>query len=151
MAFKYSTKLFNAMLGAVDTQLTNGVIYLYTGAQPVDADSAVTGTLIGIATKDAGAFTPGAATNGLNFATAVLNAMSKESAEVWKFTAIAAGTIGWFRFVGNATDSGASSTALPRIDGSVGITSGDARTSKVTYAIGETGTIDSFTITQTNS
>jgi len=151
MAFKYSSKLFNAMLAAVDTQLTNGIILLYTGAQPTDPDSAVTGTLIATATKDAGAFTPGVATNGLNFATPVLNVMGKEAAETWKFTAVAAGTIGWFRFVGNAADAGGVSTALPRIDGTVGITTGDARTSKVTYAIGETGTIDSFAITQTNT
>ncbi|MDD5084213.1 MAG: hypothetical protein PHT88_04800 [Candidatus Moranbacteria bacterium] len=149
--FKYSTKDFNAMLAALDTQHTNGVIELYTGAQPASPDDAATGTLIGTATKDAGAFTPGTATNGLNFAAPVLNAMSKEAAETWKFTAVAAGTIGWGRLKGNGTDAGGSSTALPRIDFTVGITSGDARTSKVTYAIGEIGTVDSFTITQTNN
>jgi hypothetical protein len=76
--------------------------------------------------------------------------MSKEPAEEWKFIAVAAGTIGWGRFVGNATDSGASSTTLPRIDFSIGITTGDARTGKVTYAIGEPGVIQSFDLTQSN-
>jgi hypothetical protein len=150
MSFQYSTKCFNAMLGALDTQFTNGVIDLFTGSQPANPDSAATGTLIGTATLNAGAFTPGASTNGLNFAAAVLNVMGKESAETWKFTAVAAGTIGYGRFRGNATDAGGSSAVLPRIDFSVGITSGDARTSKVTYAVGEVGTLDSFNITLTN-
>jgi hypothetical protein len=151
MAFKYSTKVFNTLLGSIDTLFDQGVVLLYTGAQPTDPDSAATGTLIGTVTLDAGAFTPGVSTNGLNFATPVLNVMGKESAETWKFTAVAAGTIGYGRLVGNAVDAGGSSTTLPRIDFSVGITTGDARTSKVTYAIGETGTIDSFNITLTNA
>lgn len=150
MSFQYSTKCFNAMLGALDTQFTNGVIELRTGSQPANPDSASTGTLIGTATLSGGAFVPGVSTNGLNFATPVLNVMGKESAETWKFTAVAAGSIGYFRFVGNATDAGGASTVLPRIDGSVGVTSGDARTSKVTYALNEIGTIDSFNITLTN-
>lgn len=151
MAIRYSTKLFNAMLSAVDTQLTNGVIKLYTGAQPASPDSPATGTLIGTVTLAAGAFTPGTATNGLNFATPVLNVMGKESAEEWKFIAVADGTIGYGRFVGNATDSNGTSTALPRLDFSVGITSGDARTGKVTYATGEPGVIQSFDLTQSNA
>lgn len=150
MAIRYSTKLFNVMLGAVDTALTNGVINLYTGSQPSSPDAAPTGTLIGTVTINAGAFTPGSSTNGLNFAAAVLNVMGKESAEVWRFVAVAAGTIGWGRFVGNAADSGAVSTSLPRLDFTVGITSGDARTGKTTYAVGEYGTIDSFNLEPSN-
>lgn len=150
MAFKYSTKMFTSMLAAIDTDLTNGVIELYTGAQPINPDAAATGTLIGTVSLDGGAFTPGTATNGLNFAAPVLNVIGKEGAETWKFTAVAAGTIGWGRFRGNAPDTGGASTVLPRIDFSVGITSGDARSSKVTYVVGEVGTIDSFNITLTN-
>jgi|SRR5450631_1285496 len=148
--FKYSTKCFNAMLSALDTQFTNGVIELRTGAQPASPDDAATGTLIAVATRDAAVFVPGSPGNGLNFATPVLNVMGKEPAEVWRFTAIASGTIGWGRLKGNGVDAGDASTILPRIDASVGITSGEMRTSKVTYALNEVGSVDSFNITLTN-
>jgi hypothetical protein len=151
MAVKFSTAVVNGMLGSTNLKslFANGVINFYTGAQPVDADSAETGTLLGRVTLDGGSFTPGVSTNGINFASpsAGSRTISKASAEIWKFMGTSAGTIGWFRFVGNAVDNGLSSTTLPRIDGSVGIASGDLRLSSVTAAVGSQVTIDSFSIT----
>ena len=149
--FRYSTKLFDEMLGAVKTQLADGVIYLYSGTQPASADAAVTGTLIATVTVDSGAWTAGSPTNGLEFGTVADAEMDKAAAENWKFTCTTAGTIGWGRFVGNAADNGALSTTLPRIDFSVGVTSGDCRMSKVTYALGETGVIQQFKIPLSNA
>ena len=150
MAFRYSTKLFNEFLGQVKTQLADGVIHFYSGAQPASPDNAVTATLISTVTVAGGAFTPGSPTNGLEFGTVANAALDKAAAEEWKFTCVNAGTIGWGRFVGNAVDAGAQSAVLPRIDFSVGITSGDMRMSKVTYAVGETGVVQQFLIPLTN-
>lgn len=150
MAFRYSTKLFNDFLTTLKTDLANGVIQFYTGAQPTSPDAAVTGTYLGKATLAGGAWTAGTATNGLNFGTVGSAAVDKATAEEWKFVCETAGTIGWARFVGNPVDAGGSSTTLPRLDFSVGIASGDAQMAKVTYAVGETGVIQSFNIPLSN-
>jgi hypothetical protein len=152
MAFRYSTKLFNDILSTVKSDLTNGSIELYTGSQPSSPDSAVTGTLIGRVTVNGGAWTEGSGANGLNFGTVAAGAVDKSTSETWQFTAIAAGTIGWGRFRANATDAGAADGTFvnARIDFSVGITTGDMKMSKVTYAVGETGVIQEFLIPLSN-
>ena len=151
MAVRYSTGTLNKLLGSQDlrAQFTNCVIDIYSGAQPVDADSAVTGTKLAQVTLAGGAFTEGSPTNGLNFDAPVGKVLSKAVAETWQYAGLAAGTAGWFRLRGNAVDSGAASTTLPRIDGSIsGATgSGDMKLSNLTVAVGSPGTIDTFTIT----
>jgi hypothetical protein len=59
MATQLSKGLRNFMLesGSVKRALSNGVIKLYSGAQPADADSAASGTLLVVYTKNSGAFT----------------------------------------------------------------------------------------------
>lgn len=151
MAFRYSTGLFNSFLAALQTDMADGVIKFYTGSQPTSPDAAATGTPIGTVTLAGGAWTAGTATNGINFGTPAGATIEKDPAEEWKFTAEAAGTIGWGRFVSNsASDTGGASTTLSRMDFSVGITSGDCTMTKVTYAIGETGVIQTFTIPLSN-
>lgn len=152
MAFRYSTKLFNDFLTTLKTDLANGSIELYTGSQPASPDAAITGTLVGRATQSSGAWVEGLPTNGLNFGTVASAQVDKATAETWQFTCVNAGTIGWGRFRANGTDAGAadSTHVLPRIDFSVGITSGDLLMSKVTYAVGETGVIQQFLIPLSN-
>ena len=156
MAVKFSTGAITKMLGKTGTDtgadglrgiFTNGVIKLYTGAQPVDADAAPTGTFLGDITSGGLAFVEGTATNGINFGAPAGKTVSKAAGETWKFTGSAAGTIGWFRFQANAVDNDSVSTSLSRIDGSVGITSGDMRLTSVTAAIGTSITIDTFAVT----
>ena len=156
MALKFSTGAIAKMFGKNGTDtgadglrgiFTNGVIKLYTGAQPADADAAPTGTLLGDITVGGLAFVEGSATNGLNLGAPVGKVVSKASGETWKFTGSAAGTIGWFRFQANAVDNDSVSTSLSRIDGSVGITSGDMRLTSVTSAIGTSITLDTFSVT----
>lgn len=148
MAVRFSTGLRNAMLGATGFSgaLETGVIYIYTGNQPATADAAATGTLLGIVTKDGGAWSAGTATNGLEFAAAANGAVDKEPAHVWKFTGLATGTAGWFRFVGNAADAGGTSTTLPRLDGACGVGSGDLALSSLSIATGVPMTIDTFSL-----
>jgi len=152
----YSTGIINRLLGKNGTDtgadglrgiFVNCVIRFYSGAQPTSSDAAPTGTLLGSVTIAGGAFAHGAATNGLNFGAPVGKSLSKASAEDWKFKGIAVGTIGYFRIQGNATDDNSSSTTLPRIDGSVGITSGDLRLSTVTTSVNGLITIDTFSVT----
>lgn len=155
MAIKYSTGTIAKLFGenGVDSGANglrgifkNGVIRCYSGAQPADADAAPTGTLLGSITKDGGAFVEGVSTNGLTLGAPVGRAVSK-STDVWKFTGVAAGTLGWFRLQANAADDDSVSTSLSRIDGSIGITSGDMRVTSVTSTVGGTATVDTLTIT----
>lgn len=145
MTVKLSTGLRNAMAGTVGFAgaLANGVIHVYSGPQPVNADAAPTGTLLGIVTKDAGAFTPGTATNGLTFAAAASGGVTK-STDVWKFVGIAPGTAGWFRHVGNALDDDSVSSTLPRLDGSVAAGAGDLRMSSIAITVGVPVTVDVY-------
>jgi len=159
MTVLYSTALIQRLFGeqGVDTGANGlkglmkyGVIRIYAGSQPTSADAAVGGaTLLGSITVNGGAFTEGSTANGLQLLAPAGRTISK-SADVWKYTGLAAGTMGWFRFQANATDDDALDTSAwtrVRIDGSVGITSGDLRMTSVTSAVGSTATIDTFVIT----
>lgn len=148
MAWRVSTKLLNEMFNAIKTQLENGSIEIYSGSQPATANDAVTGTLLGRVTLNGGAWSPGVATNGLEFDAAAARQMSKAAAETWQFVGIASGTAGWFRFRGNAADAGAADAleALPRIDGRIANAGAEMNMSNLNVVIGGVTTIDSFTL-----
>ena len=148
MTVRLSTGLRNNLVGATGFASTfaNGVIDVYSGAQPVTADAAATGTLLGTVTLNSGAFTPGTATNGLTFAAAAAGAVAKSG--TWSFNGVAAGTAGWFRFRANAVDAGAVSAVLPRLDGSIAVSGADMNLSNITIAVGAPNTVDTFTWTQ---
>ena len=151
MTVRLSTQLRTNLAGTTGFAATfaNGIIEVRTGAQPVSADAAATGTLLGTITLNSGAFVAGSPTNGLTFAAAENGAVSKSG--VWSFNGIAAGTAGWFRLKGNALDNDAVSTTLPRLDGSSAVSGADMALSNISIAIGAPTTIDSFTWTQTAS
>lgn len=148
MTVRLSTKLRDNLAGTTGFASTfaNGVIEIYSGAQPATADSAVTGTLLGTVTLASGAFTPGSPTNGLTFAAASGGAVSKSG--VWSFNGVAVGTAGWFRLKGNATDAGGASTTLPRMDGSIAVSGADLNLSNIAIAVSSPVTVDTFTWTQ---
>ncbi len=116
MTIRLSTGLRNNLAGTTGFAATfaNGIIEIRTGSQPVSADNAATGTLLGTVTLASGAFTPGSTTNGLTFGAAADGAVSKSG--VWSMNGIAAGTAGWFRLKGNALDNDLLSTTLPRLE-----------------------------------
>ncbi|MHC1787887.1 hypothetical protein [Solidesulfovibrio sp.] len=151
MALKFSTGLRNALLDAGSFQdvLANGVMYLYSGAQPTDPDAAATGSLLLKITVASGAFSHGTTTNGLNFGAAVAGVLPKSTSEIWSGVCVAAGTIGWFRFCANAADSEPTDadTVRKSFDGSIASSGAQLLMSSVTVAIGDTRTIDSFTVT----
>ena len=150
MAFSYSTgfvhKIFNNTanggMGFAEI-FKDGVIEIYSGTRPVNADAAKSGTLLGTVTKSGGTpFVPGAADHGLEWGTASDRSIDKASAETWQFTAGASGTATWFRIKGNATDEGSRSTSLPRIDGTISAFGGDATLSDTNIVSGNVYTLN---------
>lgn len=148
MTVRLSTGLRTNLVGTTGFAATfeGGIIEIYSGAQPANADAAVIGTLLGTVTLGSGAFTPGSPTNGLTFGAPAAGAVGKTGA--WSFNGIAAGTAGWFRLKANGVDAGGISTTLPRLDGSIATSGADLNLSNITVAIGAPNTIDSFTWTQ---
>lgn len=134
MTIRFSSGLRNGMLNATGLKeaLANGVLDLFSGAQPADADSAEQGTLLCRITVGSGAWNAGTATNGINFDAPVADVIGKAAAETWSGNAVAAGTLGWFRFKGNPADNGLASTTLARIDGSIAVTGGDLNLANIT-------------------
>jgi hypothetical protein len=131
----------------ITESLNDGIIYVYTGPQPANADAAIQGTLLLRVTVNNGAWAAGSPTNGLGFDAPVSGVLSKAAAEVWRGLGIVDGTAGWFRFCGNAADAGGSSTTLPRIDGTVAISGGDMNLSAISIVTGVPSTCDVFTLT----
>jgi len=146
---RFSTGLRDGILNetGIKEAMTDGVLRLYSGAQPASADTAVAGTLLVEVTLDGGAFSHGSATNGLEFDAPAAGVLSKAAAETWLGTGLADGVAGWFRFCANPVDSGGASTTLARIDGSVGKSSADLNLSNTNIVTGVPSTIDVFNIT----
>lgn len=132
--------------GSLKDIFKDGTLKIYSGSQPSDADQAVSGTLLVSITLGSGAFAYGAAAYGLEFGTASSGVIAKDSG-VWSGVATASGTAGWFRLTANATDAGALSLVLPRIDGAIGTSGAQLNMSSTTITLGATTTIDTFSIT----
>lgn len=146
MTIKLSTGLRNAMAGTIGFAgaLNGGVALVYSGPQPLSADAAPTGTLLGRVTLNGGAWLAGDPTNGLVLDAAVAGGVAKPSTAIWKLIGLAAGTIGWMRVVGNAPDDGSVSTVLPRLDCAVAVGGGEAKFSTVAVLQGQPITLDVF-------
>ena len=132
--------------GSLRDILQNGIIEIRSGSAP-GPDAAATGTLLGTITVSSGAFSAGSETNGLEFGNASSGEIEKSSSETWSFEAIATGTAGHFRMKGNATDTGAVSTTLPRIEGSIATSGGDFNMTTTSITSGYTYTVNSFKFT----
>ena len=145
--FAAGTVLVACKGGSLKDVFHDGVLKIYSGSQPTDADTATSGTLLVTISVSAGTFAHDAFDNGLEFGTAASGAISKSSSETWQGTAVASGTAGYFRFYANPTDAGAASTTLPRIDGSIGTSGADLNLSSTSITSGQTYTIDTFTLT----
>lgn len=146
MTIKHSTGLRTNMVGTTGfgTTFDRGVIHIYSGPQPVSADAPVTGTLLGVVTESAGAFSFGSATNGLQFEPAAAGEVAKKTAQEWKFKGLANGTAGWFRLMGNASDALGTSTTSPRLDGNIGTSGADLNLSNIAVTTNTPCTIDVF-------
>ncbi len=146
MTVRLSTGLRNKMLdggstGGIKNALNLGFIAIYSGPQPLTADSAATGTLLGTVSVDAGG-------TGLTFDASVSGTISKKSTETWKFNGATAGTAGWGRFYPAGGNPAASSSSEARIDMSIGSSGADLNLSNISVAVGIPTTIDVWQFTQ---
>lgn len=153
MTLRISTGLRVALLGVASGDngsfkdvMADGIIEIYSGSQPSDADAAETGTKLVRITLSSGAFTAGVATNGLEFGDASAGAIAKAAGETWSGVGLVTGTAGWFRFYDNDYDTGADSAAI-RFDGAVATSGAQLNLSSTTITLSATLTIDAFTIT----
>ena len=143
MTIRVSEGVWKALLGhdtAGDKSFRQifegGALYGYGGVQPDSANANITGyTLLAIASKDGATFVPGdlVTGNGMEWDEAVANYVLNQVELklvtgfnlIFKGVTGANGNMGWCRLVGNAADDETESFDLPRIDFSVGVTSGD--------------------------
>lgn len=122
----FSTGLLNyvADTGPWADALAGGRLEIYDGTPPLSANSAVTGTLLLTITDLA---FPGPAVNGL---------LTGNPALEWKGAVVASGTARYFRYVVNPGDTGALSTVLRRMQGTVGTSGADMNIPSVQFSAG---------------
>lgn len=89
------------------------------------------------------------AVNGLNWdATAVNGVLNKHPDEVWQGTAVAGGTVGWFRVEAAVLDAGGidSTESIIRVDGAVATSGGEINMGNTTIVNAAVQTISALTI-----
>jgi|SRR5215472_10041932 len=120
----------NAVVGLIDAGAGAGTLKIYTGAQPANANSAATGTLLVTVTLAKPSY--GAASAGV---AALLGTPLSA-------TAVAAGTAGWFRI--------ADSTGATVLDGAITATGGggELQLDNTSIANGQTVHLNSLSYTQ---
>ena len=146
-AFLAITTLLAARGGSLKDVFKDGVLRIYSGAQPASPDNAVNGSLLVEISLDAGTFAADDYEFGIEFeleAQVADGELEKESAETWQGVGAIAGTAAWFRLVGNPADTGLASTTLPRVDGTVGASGADLNMSNTAISVGATYTVDTF-------
>jgi hypothetical protein len=154
MALSYSTGLVHSLFSPTGQGfgecLSGFVVDIYSNAvtRPTSADAAVPAgsVLLGTITKGGVADDGDPLVYGLHFGEPALRAIDKLATETWQFTAKVAGVASWFRLRLPA-DTGAASTTVFRIDGSIGTFSADARLSSTDIVIDNVYTLNRFKIT----
>lgn len=138
---KFSQGMRDNMLSgttAIETAFDSGVLEIRDGAQPANANTAPTGTLLASVDVPVSAF--GAIADGV---------LSKDAAAWEELSAVASSTATWFRLK-TSTDLGTTNTTDIRIDGditTVAVGTGDLLMSSTTIAATDKVTVDTFTIT----
>ena len=139
---KLSTGLRDHMLvtGSVKSGLDGGVIRIYSGAVPADADASLGAAvlLVTISEDDLG--------TGISMDAAASNGVAvKNSGETWSGTVASTGTASFFRYSG-LTDAGGLSTTERRLQGTVGTALADLLVSSTTFTATNLRQIDTFNI-----
>lgn len=122
-----SDTVANAAVDAVRVLANSGIIRIYTGTQPANANSSATGTLLATLTFSATAFAPSVA--GVATANSITGA-----------NAVASGTAGYFRVL-------KSDTTTVLWDGSVGTSGANLNMANTTITSGGPVSIASMTFT----
>jgi hypothetical protein len=107
---------------------------------------AVTGSLTATASGVFGGGTT--AENGLNMLESVVAGLLTKEAAIWQATGLAAGNLGWFRFVaGGSTATGVANTDV-RFDGIIATSGGDMTAASLVVELGAVYTITSGSISE---
>lgn len=146
MATRISTGARNKMLdggttGGLKASLALGAINVYSGPQPLTADTAATGTLLGTVSIN------GLGVTGITFDAAAAGVLSKAAAETWKFVGVAAGTAGWCRFYPAGGNPAILSTTESRIDMAIASSGSDVSLSNLSITVGAPVTVDVYQVT----
>jgi hypothetical protein len=123
----------------------DGIMDIYSGTIPANADAIETGTLLVSITVASGAFVAASPANSLEFGAPSSGTIAKD-ASVWSGVGVATGEAGYYRFYDNAYTTGASSSAI-RFDGTCAVSGGDLNMSDLTVTDELTTTIDTFSVT----
>lgn len=123
----------------------DGVMRIYSGSQPSNANDGETGTLLLEITRNSNEFDPENPQNGLNFGQSSDGVVNKRSDEIWSGVGIESGTAGWFRFYCNKRNTGSTEESI-RFDGACATSGGELNMSSTSIVAGATTTIDSFNI-----
>lgn len=136
--------------GSLQTLLSGGVLRVYAGTQPADADTTEgSAVLLGEVSLNGGTFIPGAggaSTNGLTFDDPASGDLNKAAAEVWQGSGVADGSAGWFRFYDSNRTTGASTTAV-RLDGVIATSGGELTMTNTAIAVGTPIILNTFVAT----
>lgn len=138
--------------GSFNDIFRNGIMRIYSGAQPTTADDVETGTLLVEISVGGGTFVSGQPEYGLNFGeTAVAAILAKSPGETWQGEAVASSTAGYFRFYPNDVDShigaDAGGETKVRFDGAIATAGAQLNMSSTTITSGGTTSIDSVAVT----
>jgi len=144
MAIKLSTGMRNQLLsgGSFKAALDDGLLYIYDGTPPADADAANSGNtlLCTVSLNSTGA--------GIDFDTAAASGvLAKAPAETWSGVNAATGTASFFRFTESGGTPASASTTEKRIQGTIGVAGADLNLSSVALTISATQTVDFFNVT----
>ena len=126
MTIRFNTAMRDAMVTTLTNAISGYTLSIYTGSQPAAANDAATGTKLVDITIN-GFNTP---VNG----SATLDTLTPNTG-----TAVATGTAGWGRIVGNGGE---------RIDGTVGTSGTDFTINSTSITNGATVTLTAMTVTQ---
>lgn len=142
MAFKISTGLRNHLLatGSLKDGLDGGVIRIYAGSEPADADASIGGATLLVTISNNGAGT-GITLDG----TPSAGVISKATGETWKGTNAASGLATFYRFSALA-DTGALSTTEIRVQGSVAAVGAELNLANPTLTASSEQRVDTYVI-----
>ena len=144
------TYLLGMCGGSIADLMRCGVLRIFSGSQPADADTTENGDVLVEITLSSGAFTPGTITSGLLMEDSGDGVIGIRSGDTWSGAASATGTAGWFRFYDNTRTTGASTSAV-RFDGTAGTSGTQLILSSTSITALATVTLDSIAFTMPQS
>jgi len=129
-----------------------GIIYLYDGTMPDDADSAEGCNILAKITISSATLTAGTLTNGLYFDEPSAGVIDKPSGSTWSGVGLYAGTCTWGALYDNAIGTGADTTYIyPRIFGNAGLSGAAFLITDLDIAVGIPVTCNQFQLTEGNA